>query len=492
MTDDGSTEALFRRANQLLAAGNIPDAILAHERLLARRPDLADSWYNLGYLHRCARRFEDALAAYGEALDRGVAQPEEVRLNRAAILSDHLQRGEAALAELEEALRVDPGFLPAWLNLGTLHEDWGDPARARDAYRRALAIDPSNARALARLTTIDLFRGEAASAVDRLAAALRALGRPAEDRAELGFALGAALDVAGRYDEAFAAFARANADARATAPRYHRAGHQALVDALVALPPVHAPADRAADLPADAPRPIFVCGMFRSGSTLAEQVLARHPRVTAGGELDAIPAMVRDRLRPYPQALAAAPPALLRTLRDGYLGELRALFPGADLVTDKRVDNVLHIGLIKALFPAARIVHTFRNPLDNILSVYFLHFGTAVPYGFDLDDIVHWYGQYRRLIAHWRRLYPGDIVDFSYDGFVADPEPTLRRALDACGLDWDPRCLDPGDARAAVRTASAWQVRQPLHTRSSGRWRRYERHLDAVRAALDRIDQSRG
>jgi len=472
-------EALLRRANQLLAAGDIPAAIQAHERLLAVRPDLPDSWYNLGYLHRCARQFDAALDSYAEALARGVAGAEEVHVNRAVILSEHLDRGEEAEAELRAALRLNPHYLVAWLNLGNLYEDWGEPLRARSAYEEALKIAPSNGRALARLTAICIFEGRATGAPAHLRQALGSPGISLDDAAELAFALGSALDAEGSYDDAFAAFSAANRMSRdaARGSRYDRDAQEALVDALISMS-LPAAAERQDPQP---PQPIFICGMFRSGSTLAEQILARHSRVTAGGELEYIPAIVQTRLQPYPQALAQAPAQMLTELQQAYLAELRSIHLAADIVTDKRVDNFLHIGLIKSLFPEARIVHTVREPLDNILSVYFLHFDSSITYGTDLADIAHFYGQYRRLMAHWKSVYGPDIFDFSYDEVVTDPEPAIRCLLDFCGLGWEPGCLAATPTGGPVRTASSWQVRQPLHARSSGRWRNYERHLGAIR-----------
>jgi hypothetical protein len=213
--------------------------------------------------------------------------------------------------------------------------------------------------------------------------------------------------------------------------------------------------------------------MFRSGSTLAEQILGRHSAVTVGGELEFIPALIRDRLPRYP--LVDAPAA---DLRASYQADLaRALGTPAGLVTDKRCDNVLHIGLIKTIFPDARIIHTFRQPLDNFLSVYFLHFDHSISYGLDLDDIAHWYDGYRRLMAHWRALYPESIHDLDYDATVADPRAAIAPLLDFCGLPWEDACLASHAATNAVRTGSVWQVRQPLHARSSGRWRNYEAEL---------------
>jgi hypothetical protein len=136
------------------------------------------------------------------------------------------------------------------------------------------------------------------------------------------------------------------------------------------------------------------------------------------------------------------------------------------------------------MFPEARIVHTRRHPLDNLLSIYFLHFTHEVDYGLSLADSAHWYGQYSRLMEHWKSLYPGDIFDFDYDEAVRDPRREVAALLDFCGLDWEEACLASSSTSSAVRTASAWQVRQPLHSRSSGRWRNYERHLSEARRAL--------
>ncbi|HLL29624.1 MAG TPA: sulfotransferase [Allosphingosinicella sp.] len=476
-------ETLLRRANLLLNGGDVGEAIDAHERLLAAKPDLPDSWFNLAWLQRRARRYEDALGSYDEALRRRVGRPEEVRLNRAVILSEHLKRPEAAEAELREAVRLNPSFLGAWLNLGMLQEDRGDVEQARGAYEKALELLPGNGRALARLAALDVFSGAAEAAVARLRPLLGGSGLAPDDAIEIAFALGDAFDALGRYDEAFQAYSAANLMSRRHAPpasRYDARAQERLIDELIRAFPSPAPARGNSEIKP----PIFICGMFRSGSTLAEQIVSRHSEVTAGGELEILPALVGQHLQPYPQKAASAPPDLIDEVRAAYLREIALLHPDARVLTDKRVDNFLHIGLIKTLFPNARIVHTKRHPFDNILSIYFLYFQYGITYGFDLGEAAHWYGQYLRLMDHWKSLYPEDIHDFDYDEVVSDPREAVASLLHFCGLAWEEACLSPESARNAVRTASLWQVRQPLHTRSSGRWRNYEEHLGPVKDAL--------
>jgi tetratricopeptide (TPR) repeat protein len=462
-----STASLLRRA------GRTEEAIAAYKRLLAVNPDLPDSWYNLGWLQRQARQFEDALASYQEALDRNVGGAEEVHLNRAVILSDHLHRPEEAVRELEAALEKKSDYVPALLNLGNLCEDVGDREVARDVYARALAVDPSNRLALARIAGVSHAAQLEEALAERLRGSIRAPGISAAERADLGFALAGLLDAAGCYDEAFEAARQANAASReATGARYDRDAAHASVDRLIAAFGERLAADEASS-------PIFICGMFRSGSTLVEQVLAAHGQVTAGGELDLVP-QLSATIPTYPESVSKADTETVRVWRDAYLRGLPARPEPDRQITDKRPENFLHIGLIKTIFPSAKIVHTRRNRLDNLLSLYFLHLDPAMSYALDLGDSAHWYGEHSRLMEHWKSLYPGDIIDVDYDELVREPAPVLERLLEFLGLQWEDGLLDFHRTKAPVKTASVWQVRQPLHARSSGRWRNYKEKLGSV------------
>jgi len=473
MTDPARAD-LLARADRLLGQGNLRDAIDAYRGALADGGGPADAWYNLAWAERGDGRFHDALASYAKAIALGMDRPEEAMLNRAAILTEQLFDPTRAAEELDTALRLNPGFVLAWLNLGTIHEDLGAVEAARGAYHRALALDPANGRARARLGAIDIATGNAAQAASDLRNALGTT-QAYEDRAEILFSLGAALDEQADYAAAFQAYEAANQHARAIArARYDPRAHEALVDRIIATFPTPI-APRAA---ADDSRPIFICGMFRSGSTLAEQILGRHSAITAAGELDAIPMLARN-LQPYPESVPALGDDRAARLRQDYLEAL----PGPGLVTDKRCDNFLHIGLIKTLFPDARIIHTRRNALDNILSVYFLYFGDAITYSHDLAEIAHYYSQYARLMRHWQALYPDDIHTLDYDALVDQPRQVIESALTFLGLPWEDGCLAAGNTDA-IRTASAWQVRKPLHARSSGRWQHYEAQLAAIRPLL--------
>jgi tetratricopeptide (TPR) repeat protein len=472
-------ELLRRNAERALRSGDIAEAADAYRQLLSAAPDDADSWFNYAYLQRCMRNFEGAIEAYGKALSLNIRMPEEVLINRAAIFSEHLRQPLEAEAELQKAIAANPQRITARLNLGNLYEDLGDADRAYETYQNVLEISQYQARALARVAAIDVRSGRAVKAIGHLKTAIAAARFNMEDRAEIFFALGNALDAIGAYDEAFEAFSTANRSAYQTIPpsmRYDRERHEKYVDDLITTFPLVATASAAAR------PPLFILGLFRSGSTLLEQMLARHPFVDANGEVETIPAIVHA-MHSFPHQLLNATSEYLDRLHTIYTQENFLCSMTERMKTDKRPDNFLYIGLIKAIFPDAKIIHTVRHPLDTLLSIYFLNFNVSISYGFELLDIAHYIRQHRRLMDHWIRCYGSDIVTVDYDRLVAEPETELRKTLDFVGLDWTPACLNH-EAANLVQTASVWQVRQPIHQRSSGRWRNYANYLNPVREAL--------
>jgi tetratricopeptide (TPR) repeat protein len=459
-----------------LANGDFSAAQAALTAAVALRPDHADSWFNLGYARRHANDYAGALDAYATAISSGLAGAEAAHVNRAIILSSHMGKMPEAEMELHKAIALNADFLPAWLNLGELHEDQGDADAARKAYERALTVAPLSGRAQARLAALTILGGDAGRAVAALEARCRAGLTRDDDALEILFAYGNALDAAARYDEAFEVITAANslsANLRHPMNRYDPVQMEQLVDKLCALEPA---AVSGADA-LDEGRGLFICGMFRSGSTVFEQLLVRHPDIAAGGELELIPAFVHARLRPYPEGLDIIRDDAITAMQRDYCQNLASICPASRYVTDKRPDNILHIGLIKRLFPNAKIIVTRRAPLDNLLSIFFLNFAETITYGDELRHIVHYMQQCDRLEAHWLRLYGDDIRTVDYEVTVTDPGAVLANIHDWLGL----APVDSAATLAApvIRTPSNWQARGSLHHRSVDRWRNYQASLAA-------------
>jgi tetratricopeptide (TPR) repeat protein len=459
-------------------------AAQAFAALHVAMPGYATGYFNHAYMLRSAHRFEAALAMYDKALQHHIDGPEEVWLNKAVILSDHMRDDEAAADCLQKALEIKPNYLPALLNRANLYEEMSDRVNARAMYERVVEIAPENPVAVARLLNLSRA-GELDDALIRHAEKLTTAKHvKPRDISSLQFALGKVSDASGDYEKAFGYYTAANVTAKALGPAYDR---QAAERSFADIQDLFSAEWFSNAQPVSDASPTFICGMFRSGSTLTEQVIAAHPDATPGGELEYFVALANRALAPFPAAMQEKTLEEFRHMAAQYLALLADRFPGAKLITDKRPDNFLYIGLIKTLFPNARFVHTTRNPLDNCLSVYFLELADSMAYAKDIMDTAHYYVQQARLMDHWKRLFPTDIFTMPYDDFVARPRERAEALLTFLGLPWHDDCLQFHKLTNTVKTVSYWQVREPLYTQSSGRHRHYASHLGAVEEYLSAV-----
>jgi len=218
---------------------------------------------------------------------------------------------------------------------------------------------------------------------------------------------------------------------------------------------------------------VFICGMFRTGSTLLEQILASHPRFVAGGEREFFPRLVAREFPGYPEGLKDLSIQKLRTWRQEHDEHLSQVFGSSLRPTDKRPDNFLYIGLIKAILPSAKFVVTERDWRDVATSIYSVRLGFGQTYATDLKNIRHYIGLQTEFIDHWASVLGSDLIRIRYEDMVLKPESTVTDLLTRLGETWDERCLAFHELRNSVSTASVWQVREPLHKRSIGRWRNF-------------------
>jgi Flp pilus assembly protein TadD len=240
-------------------------------------------------------------------------------------------------------------------------------------------------------------------------------------------------------------------------------------------------------------QPIFIVGMPRTGTTLAERILAGHSRVTSAGELHDFSSELVKEIQRHSQGKPVAKDRIVqaslqvdfaRVGRNYANAARQAVGPASPQFIDKLPFNFLYCGLIHRALPNARIIHMVRDPMDTCYAVYKTLFGQAYPFSYDLDELATYYISYRKLMAHWHRVMPGLILDVAYENVVADPEQQARRLIAHCGLDWEPGCLEFHKSKAASTTASAVQVRQPVYTTSVQKWRHYERQLAPLKTRL--------
>jgi len=241
---------------------------------------------------------------------------------------------------------------------------------------------------------------------------------------------------------------------------------------------------------------VFIVGVPRSGTTLVEQILASHPMVYGADELSTLSELA-ETLAELPGTTKGFPWVASDLGRDSaarlgqaYLDHLASLDSSSARVTDKMPANYFHLGLIAAILPGARIIHCRRDPMDTCFSNFIQFFGDHHYYSYSLEHIGVYYREYARIMDHWRRVLPLSMHEVFYEDMVEDPERQTRALLDHLDLPWDDACLEFHQTRRAVRTASHWQVRQPIYRTSRQRWRRYEPHLRELAAAIGYDDLS--
>jgi tetratricopeptide (TPR) repeat protein len=512
-------EAHNNLGNALKALGQLDEARHAYEHAVQLAPNLALAYNNLGQLFHEQGRHDEAAVWYRRALERAPSSA-LLHFNLANALSERGIDADA-IRHFESAIALKPDYAEAHHGLGTLQhyhghsesaeasfraaiaakaelaaahaslggmfEEQGDFDRAGESFRTALRHDPKNHGALARMAT--MLRGALAEPEEgALRAQLSDASVPESKRWPLLFALAQVADARGSYDEAATLVRDANRlrirDLRYRGQVYDREAHRVFVDHVIAA------ADsefftRVRGSGSATERPVFIVGLPRSGTTLVEQILASHSKVHGAGELFLIPELFDSLPRltgtagSLNEALGHVNANVLTKLSEAYLARLSLLAADAERVIDKMPHNYLYLGYIAAMFPNARLIHCRRDVRDVALSCWITNFA-QMNWTSDADDIASRVAEYRRLMAHWHAVMPAPVLEVDYERLVSDLEGESRRLIAWCGLDWEPACLEFHKTRRLVRTASAGQVRQPLYTRSVGRWKHYEQALAAL------------
>ena len=473
-----SPQAHNSLGNVLARLGQFDAAIASFRRCIALQPEFAEAHANLANAIRSTGRLEEAAQEYRLAVR---LKPDFIEAHAELATSLRLLRSTAAAeAVCHQALQIAPRAAGLLVVLAELRSDVGQFEAAQSYFERALAADPHSVEALAGIARVRRMSG-ADSVWLRYARSLEQTGLSPRREMILRYAMGKYYDDVADFPAAFANYQRANLLAKQSAPKHDRAHLQRAIDWLIRSQDAHWLRGRSSAAPRSG-RPVFIVGMLRSGTSLTEQILASHPDVFGAGELSFWSTRLAAMLPVVPDDSSSAPGIHeLASAGWDYLDHLQRMNAEAARVIDKLPTNFLAAGLISAALPGARIIHMQRDPIDTCLSIYFQHFEAVNTYTHDLEDLAHYYRQYRRLIHHWRAVLPREaILEVPYEGLVADPEGWTHRLLEFIDLPWDARCLDFQRTQRAVVTASKWQVRQPISADSIGRWRRYEKFIDPL------------
>jgi tetratricopeptide (TPR) repeat protein len=480
----GHAEAHYVAGRACMQLRRWPEALDHLNQATRLRPHELDCVVEFAVALTAARRTGDALQAANRAMALAPADP--LVLSTLGLVYSQSHAHERAAAVFRRAAALAPENAACRFNLGMALAFSGDIERSEVELEACLALAPTcwpayNLRSRLRRQT------PAANHVEALRGWLSRVGNDPGALTQLHMALGKELEDLGEHAQAFGHF-RAGKSAAPTQPGYSSAQDEALVRAL----------EQAFAAPPDAPgcptfEPIFVFGMPRSGTTLVERILTSHPEVQATGELEDFPLTLERFLGAQaplpiePCIVARTPDLPWRELGEAYLRATRPATAMKPRFVDKFPHNFLYAGFIATALPNARLVCLRRNPLDTCLGNFREPFSEASPYhryAFDLSDIGRYYILFDRLMAHWRRVLPGRILEVDYEALVEAPEATTRQLLEYCDLPWHDACLHFERNQAASPTASTLQVRSPIHKAGVGRWRQYAIELSGLRELL--------
>jgi tetratricopeptide (TPR) repeat protein len=455
-------------------------------------PDFTGAWLTLGPVLLELNKHMEAIDCYQNALK---SAPQNVAawsgLGNAYAMASYPDKSVEAF---EKAIELDSHSANIFMSYAHVLKTVGDQPAALRAYRSAIRVKPDFGEVYWSMANLKIFRFEEEE--------IRAMEEQLEnsslsDSAEVHFrfALGKAYEDKKDYDKAWHCYDTGNRKQRPLVshdPLDMEERHREILEIFSE--------DFIAENSGnglDAPDPILIVGLPRSGSTLVEQILASHSRVEGTSELPVLSKLAGSMGRyradgvQFPKTLLDVRKRDWRAYGQQYMdGVARHRLTDKPYFTDKLPNNFPLIGLLHLILPNARIINTRRHPLDSCLGAYKQLFAKGQNFTYDIEDLAHYYRNYDAVIKHWHKVLPGKVLDVHYEDTVTDLEAQVRRILEHCGLPFEKACLHFHETERAVKTASSEQVRQPIYTDALGIWRKYDEHLGIWKEELaDIIDE---
>lgn len=459
------------------AIARFSKALEIDERHLTALVNLGNIYASKWVDNEAAKFYERALAIKPSMVD--------VLINLSMVQS-RLGDYEQAIKYASKAIRLDPKNNEAYDVLGKIHLMHGHVDKATQNFQKAIDINPHNGYAYASIVGTKKITENDSALIRKMENVLKQ-SMPVEHRKNLLFALGKAYDDLKQSDKAFFYMEKANmlvhSNYRPAVNTQKIKKIKNVFDKSYFAKPVHVSTDRRT--------PVFIVGMFRSGSTLVDQILSAHSKARSIGESTALPEIINQikldtsSQKEFPDFINDIDDNVFQKYYNSYFEQAGVNGEKTSHSIDKNLNNFENLGLIARFFPNAKIINTLRHPLDTCFSIYMTGFiEHEHTWSHNLEYIGKFYRDYVKLMEYWREVLPIPILDVRYEDMVSDTETTVRKLLDFCDLDWEDNCLDFYKARRGVTTSSVWQVRQPIYKSAMQRWVPYANHLQPLIMAL--------
>ncbi len=479
--------ARLQQAIQAHSAGNLATAEASYRALIAEGVHSADLHCKLAMVYAQTARRDEADVQWQKAL--GVDPDSlEAQMNLA---DSHQAVGDIAEAGklYRQVIAAHEHFYIAKYLLANVLKSQGKLDEASALYQKVMAQQPEYTQAHFSYSNIHKYADKSDPHIASMLELSRRSDLNSENRIHLDFALAKAFEDIGDHPQSFA-YLKSGNDLRAREFNYDIGSDAALMESITQA--FSREAMSGLDINPDrSDRPIFIVGMPRSGTSLVEKILASHSGVYGAGELDYMFALgtsqfLNEASNFQYQGLDTYAPSTFEKVGETYLERIKLLNSSAQHVTDKMPFNMMMVGLIRIALPNAKIIHCVRDARDTCLSIYKQNFTTGnYRFAYDLKAVAQFHKLYARLMRHWHEVMPDTIYDVSYESLTQNPEDEIRDLLSACDLEFEESCLNFSKTKAVVRTASAFQVRQPMYTSSVALWQKYEKFLGPMLEELE-------
>ena len=458
-------------------------AMKCYEKGISIDPNFGMIYNNIGlllYKQKTDDNIKKAENYFKKAisLDKKISEPH----NNLGHLYDYLDKVEDAIDCYKKAIDINPKFSYAHHNLGLAYVSIGKFNEAKKHLKESIKLNPNfiiTHRSLSRITKytendehfMELKKIYSNTNID-----------DKEKRIELGFALGKAYEDIKNFDKSFAHYKEANSL------------HRKKIDFSLKLEKEKFEEikstynkklfDKYKNSGSTDSSPIFIIGMPRSGTTLIEQILSSHSKVFGADELEFIPNLIGKNfgdknLRLFFEGIVNYDKDNFKKIGEEYIAKMKAISNNSKRATDKLPINFLYIGFIKLILPKSKIVHCYRNPKDNCLSVFKNYFsGMKIKFAYDMSEVVEYYNLYNDLMKYWNNLLPDFIYNIKYESLISNTKTVIQNLLENCDLDWTNDCLNFHNNKRRIKTSSDAQARNKIYSNSIDSWKNYEKYLN--------------
>ena len=481
ISENPNVTFLYNLMGVILVEQNKPDeAIEYYEKGIKIDPNFSSIYSNLGLLYANKSEHIKAENFYKKSISLNYKNPEAH--NNLGSLYKSLDKFKDAINCYKEAVKIDPKFIHAYHNLGNAYTAMGNFYEAKINFIKAIEINPRYTNSHRTLSRIIKYRDDNEHFLE-LKKIYKKINDNIEDKTNIAFALGKAYEDMKDFKQSFKFYSEANTT-YSKKVNFSVDGEKIKCEDIKKTFNIKI-FDKYKNCGSTDSSIIFILGMPRSGTTLVEQILSNHPKVFGGDERDFITDLLKENfgkkishLKIFLEGVVDFDKKKFNDIGENYVEKMLQISSKSEKSTDKMPENFFWIGFIKLILPNSKIIHCYRNPRDNCLSIYKNHFpGGNINYSYELTKIVDYYNLYSDLMSHWNKLLPDFIFNIKYENLILNPNKEIHNLLDFCKLDWNEACLNSHHNKRIVKTASDVQARDKIHSSSVDSWMNYETYL---------------